>query len=92
MEDLLGLNKQALIIKNKISMKLQTVKKEKTITETFIRDLNLQIDNRTKNKKNTKLKDKISSYFFKLFLVCLISSYFHCLLPRFKGSRTVQIH
>ena len=51
MEDLLGLNKQALIIKNKISMKLQTVKKEKTITETFIRDLNLQIDNRTKNKK-----------------------------------------
>ena len=50
MEDLLRLNKQAFI-KNKISMKLQTLKKEKTITETFIRDLNLQIDDRTKSKK-----------------------------------------
>ena len=25
-------------------------------------------------------------YAAKPFLVCLISSYFHCLLPRFKGS------
>ena len=39
-----------------------------------------------KEQKNTKLKDKISSSFFKRFLVRLISSYFHCLLPRFKGS------
>ena len=33
----------------------------------------------------TKLKDKIPSSFFKPFLVCLISSYIHYLLPRFKG-------
>ena len=37
-------------------------------------------------EKNTKLKEKLSSYFFKPFLVCLIFSYFHCLLLRFKGS------
>ena len=36
-------------------------------------------------EKNTKVKDKISSYFFKPFLVCLIS-YFHCLLLPFKRS------
>ena len=53
------------------------------------KDLNLQIHNHTKKKfkKRTKLKDKISSYFFRSIPVCLISSYFHCLLPiRFKVS------
>ena len=47
------------------------------------KDLNLQIYNgtkkkiiMTKKKKNIKPKDKISSSFFKSFLVCLISSYF----------------
>ena len=38
-----------------------------------------------KNKKKTKLKDKISSCVFK-FLECLVFSYFHCLLPRLEGS------
>ena len=37
-------------------------------------------------KQDTKLKDKIYSSFLKSFLVCLISSSFDCLLPRFKGS------
>ena len=50
-------------------------------------DLNLQIHNRTKKIYiYTKLKDKIYSSFFNPFLACLNSSYFHCLLPRFKGS------
>ena len=80
------------ILKASLNKLIQShdVQRDNYCTKVFVNYYNLgkkdlQIHNST-NKTRYKLKDKIYSSFLKSFLVCLISSSFDCLLPRFKGS------